>query len=169
MPLSIHQVSIPVFQRGLETLAALLRKGEAHAQAAGTDPAALIGARLAPDMLPLSGQVQRASDTAKLAAARLTGTEAPSFADEEGTFPELQDRISRTAAYLGSFDAGRFEDSETREITIRPGNAPRSFTGIDYVLTFALPNFFFHVTTAYDILRHNGVAIGKRDYLWPNG
>src|SRR3954452_18003893 len=128
MSLSMHQVSIPVFQRGLETLAALLRKGEAYAQVAGTDPAALIGARLAPDLLPLSGQVQRASDTGKLDDARLTVSDAPRVADEEGTFPELQDRVSRTAAYLGSFDAGRFEDSETREITILPGNTARSFT-----------------------------------------
>ena len=168
MPLSLYQVSIPVFQRGLDTLAALLRKGEAHTKEAGHDPAVLIDARLAPDMFPLAGQVQRASDTAKLAAARLTGTEPPSFADEERTFGELQDRVERTVAYLSSFDAAQFDGSETREITIRPGNVPRSFTGDGYVLTFALPNFFFHVTTAYDILRHNGVSIGKRDYLWPS-
>jgi uncharacterized protein len=167
MALTIYEASVPVLVRGLGILSGLLRKGEAHAKAAGTDPNALVGARLAPDMLPLAGQVQRASDTAKFAASRLTGTEAPSFPDEETTFAALQDRISRTVAFLHGFNAEQFAESETREITIGSGESARRLAGTEYVLAFALPNFFFHVTTAYDILRHNGVAVGKRDYLWP--
>ena len=169
MTLSIYQISIPVFLRGLDVLTNLLNKGKVHGDQAGGDPAALVGARLAPDMLPLAGQVQRASDTAKFAAARLTGMESPSFADEETAFEELQDRINRTAAFLRGFTPEQFANSETREVTTGTGSATRTFTGDGYVLTFALPNFFFHVTTAYDILRHNGVPVGKRDYLWPAG
>ena len=169
MPLSIFQVSIPVFLRGLDVLAALLRKGEAHAAEAGGESAALVAARLAPDMLTLAGQVQRASDTAKFAAARLTGTEPPRVADDEVNFGELQNRIEWTATYLQGFTPEQFADSETKTISFGTGASARSLTGDDYVLSFALPNFFFHVTTAYDILRHNGVPIGKRDYLWPAG
>jgi uncharacterized protein len=169
MPLSIYQVSIPSFLHGLHVLSTLLRKGEAHAVEAGGDPGALVSARLAPDMLPLAGQVQRASDTAKLSAARLTGTEAPSFPDEETDFAQLQQRIARTDAYLRGLAPEMFADSEGRTVTIGTGETARSFGGDQYVLTFALPNFYFHVTTAYDILRHAGVPVGKRDYLWPAG
>ncbi len=165
--LSIYQATVPVFARGLGILSGLLRKGEAHAIASGVDPATLIAARLAPDMLTLAGQVQRASDTAKLAASRLTGAEAPAFPDEEATFAELQDRISRTVKFLEPLTAAQFDGAETRTITIGSGDSKRQLSGDSYVLTFALPNFFFHVTTAYDILRHAGAPIGKRDYLWP--
>ncbi len=167
MSLSIYQVSVPVLVRGLGILSELLRKGEAHATTAGIEPAALLTARLAPDMFPFAGQVQRASDTAKFAASRLTGTEAPAFPDEEVTFPELQGRIGRTVAFLRTFDEAQFADAETREIPVGSGVSARRLVGTSYILEFALPNFFFHVTTAYDILRHNGVAVGKRDYLWP--
>jgi hypothetical protein len=166
MPFSLHQASVPVLIRGLQVLSALIAKGAAHAAEAGTDPAALVGARLAPDMLPFSGQVQRASDTAKLSAARLTGTAAPSFADEETSFEELQERVRKTIAYLQGVPEADFEGGEAREITLGSGDSARRFKGDDYLLSFALPNFFFHVTTAYDILRHNGVRIGKRDYLY---
>jgi uncharacterized protein len=167
MALSIYEISIPVFVRGFGILSTLLRKGEAYAVAAGSDPNALVADRLAPDMLSLAGQVQRASDTAKLAAGRLTGAQAPAFPDDEATFAELQDRIDRTVAFLGTLEEARFANAEAREITLGSGDTARHLTGSSYVLTFALPNFFFHVTTAYDILRHNGVPLGKRDYLWP--
>lgn len=168
MTLSLHQATVPVFVRGLGILGGLLRKGEPHAAAAGNDPSALINARLAPDMLTLAGQVQRASDTAKFAASRLSDTQPPAFADEETNFGELQTRIALTVSFLEQFTEAQFAGAETRAITIGSGDATRHFTGDSYVLTFALPNFFFHVTTAYDILRHNGVPIGKRDYLWPS-
>ncbi len=167
MALSIHQATVPVFVRGLGILAGLLRKGETHAAAAGNGASSLIDARLAPDMLTLAGQVQRASDTAKLAASRLTDTQAPGFPDVETSFGELQGRIAQTVTFLEHFTEAQFTGAEARAITIGSGDATRHFNGTSYVLTFALPNFFFHVTTAYDILRHNGVAIGKRDYLWP--
>jgi len=167
MALSIYEVSIPVLIRGLGILSALLRKGEAHAVAAGTDPNVLVAARLAPDMLSLAGQVQRASDTAKLAASRLSGTQAPTFPDNETTFAELQGRIHQTVVFLETFKERQFADAEAREITLGSGDTARQLTGSSYVLTFTLPNFFFHLTTAYDILRHNDVPVGKRDYLWP--
>ena len=165
MPLSMYQACIPVLVRGLGVLSTLLDKGAAYAAEHGTDPASLVGARLFPDMLPLSGQVQRASDTSKLAAERLTGAPSPKFPDEETSFAELQARIASTIAYLESVKPEQFEGSETREVTIRAGAAAHVFTGDAYLLSFALPNFFFHVTTAYDILRHSGVPIGKRDFL----
>ena len=165
--LAIHDATIPVLVRGLGVLSGLLRRGETHAEAAGHDPATLVGARLAPDMLPLAGQVQRASDTARFAASRLTGTEAPAFPDDETDFAQLQGRIGRTVAFLHTFDEARFAGSEAREVVLGSGDTARRFTGSSYLLTFVLPNFFFHVTTAYGILRHNGVPLGKRDYLWP--
>ena len=167
MPISMYEASIPVLLRGLQTISTVIEKGFAHATETGDDPSSLVGARLASDMMPLSGQVQRASDTAKLTAERLTGIPSPKFPDEETTFEQLQDRIARTAAFLNTLTAEQFEGSETREIAIKLGGTSRAFTGQSYLLTFALPNFFFHVTTAYDILRQGGVPIGKRDYLGP--
>jgi hypothetical protein len=168
MALSVYEISIPVLVRGLGILSALLHKGEKHAAAGGIDPKSLVAARLAPDMLSLAGQVQRAGDTAKLSASRLTGTQAPAFTDDETTFEDLQARIDRTVAFLTGIEEASFTDAESREINLGSGDAARHLTGSSYVLTFVLPNFFFHVTTAYDILRHNGVSIGKRDYLWPS-
>jgi hypothetical protein len=167
MPISMYQASIPVFLRGFGTLSRLLAKGAEHAAQAGLDPARLTAARLSPDMLPLTGQVQRASDTAKLAAERLTGTPSPRLADEEATFDELQERIRRTVNYLESVGPESFEGSDTREVAFNAGSTQLRFTGSTYLLTFALPNFYFHLVTAYDILRHEGVSIGKRDYLGP--
>lgn len=165
MSFSIYDITVPVFRRGFTVLSAVLEKGVAHASAEGVDPASYVEARLAPDMLPLSGQVQRASDTAKAAAARLTGLAAPSFPDEETTFDELQARIARTVDYLASVDPAAFEGGEERQVLLRSRAGETPFVGRDYVLQHALPNFFFHVTTAYGILRMKGVPVGKRDYL----
>lgn len=164
MTFSIHDASLPVFARGLSILSTLIDKGEAHARENGIAPSAYVETRLAPDMLNLAGQVQRASDTAKFAAARLTGREAPSFADEETTFDELRERCAKTIAFLGTVPAAAFAGSETREITFG-GRMKTVLPGSRYLVLFALPNFFFHVTTAYDILRHRGVPLSKMDYL----
>jgi hypothetical protein len=160
MPLSMYQASIPPLVRGLDTLSALLKKGEAHPQAA-----ALVEARLAPDMFTLAGQVQRASDTAKGCAARLAGIDNPSFADTETSFAELQERIARTVAFLQSVKPAQIDGSEDKAIAFKAGPYMLTVTGASYLLTFVVPNFFFHVTTAYDILRHKGVPVGKMDYL----
>lgn len=165
MPLSMYDATVPVLQRALGNLDALLVKGEEHAAAQGLDLSELATARLAPDMFPLTGQVQSASDSAKFAVARLTGTEAPSFPDTETTFEELHQRIAKTLDFIASVDPAAFEGSETRAILTKSRRGERHFVGQSYLLTFALPNFFFHVTTAYDILRHNGVPVGKSDYL----
>ncbi len=161
MPISMYQVSIPVFVRSFNSLAAILRKGEAH----GGD--ALVEARLAPDMYTLAGQVQRASDSAKGCAARLGGIDNPSFPDNEKTFADLQSRIAKTVAFLQGVKAGQIDGSEQKPIELKAGATTLNFTGQNYLLTFALPNFFFHVTAAYAILRHKGVAVGKMDFLGP--
>ena len=126
-------------------------------------------ARLAPDMLPLAGQVQRASDTSKNAVARLTGIDAPAFPDVETTFAELRQRIGDTLDFFASVDPPRLEDSGAREITLKFGQFQTVLAGEDYLLTFALPNFYFHLATAHGILRHQGVQVGKLDYLGPFG
>ncbi|WP_445656967.1 DUF1993 domain-containing protein [Achromobacter sp. NCFB-sbj8-Ac1-l] len=167
MSLSMYQASVPVFIRGLTVLAALLEKGAAHAAASGIDPAELVNARLAPDMYPLSGQVQRASDASKFAVQRLSQVESPKFPDEEATFEQLQKRVADTIAYLQSVPADKLDGAEGRKVTLSFGDFKPEFQGDAYLLTFALPNFYFHVTTAYDILRHAGVAIGKLDFLGP--
>ena len=165
MTLSIYDASIPVLKRGLTNLAALLHKAEASAQARKIDPAVFITARLAPDMHPLSRQVQIASDGAKGGAARLAGVEAPSFPDTEATFAELHTRIAKTIAYLDGFTADQFAGAETRDIVLKTPNGDFTFTGQSFLLTVMLPNVFFHITTAYNILRHNGVELGKFDFL----
>lgn len=167
MPLSMHRASVPVFVRALNVLATLLDKGEAHAKAQGWNPDDLVAARLADDMLPLSGQIQRASDASKGAVARLTGVEAPAMPDEETTLAQLQKRVADTLAYIQSVAPEAFEGAETRTVELKLPGGTLTFTGEDYLLGFALPNFFFHVVTAYDVLRHKGVPIGKLDYLGP--
>jgi hypothetical protein len=167
MPVSMFQASIPVFSRGLTVISTLLAKAVSHASQLGLDPVSLVEGRLAPDMLTLAGQVQRASDTARFSAARLADERAPSFADDEASFNELQQRITKTIAYLKTIRPEALEGSETREIGMFSGENRRVFRGDAYLLTYALPSFFFHVATAHDILRHKGVAIGKRDYLGP--
>jgi hypothetical protein len=156
----MYRASIPVFIRALDNLSAILKKGEAHAGSAS-----FIDARLAPDMLTLAGQVQRASDAAKGAVARLGGVDNPSFPDTEKTFAELQARIKKTIDFLQGVKPAQIDGSEQKTIEMKAGGRELKFTGIDYLLGFALPNFFFHVTTAYAILRHKGVPIGKMDYL----
>jgi hypothetical protein len=163
----MYRVTVPVFVRGLNVLSDLLKKAEAHAEQHGSVKDALIGARLADDMLPLSAQVQRASDTSKLSVERLSGVAAPKFEDTETSFPQLQERIAKTLAYITSVPESAFDHSESREVKLNFGSFQPSFQGDGYLLQFALPNFFFHLTTAHDILRNQGVPIGKRDFLGP--
>lgn len=165
MPISMYEASIPVFSRGLTVISDLLEKAGTHAAKLGLDQASFIESRLAPDMLPLAGQIQRASDTSKFSAARLSGEPAPPFADDEASFDELQTRIAKTIAFLETIEPASFDGAEAREIAIFRGEEQRMLRGDAYLLTFALPNFYFHVATVHGILRHNGVAIGKRDYL----
>jgi hypothetical protein len=165
MKISMYEASIPMFLHTLRSLRAILEKGAAHAEAKKFDPNVLVASRLAPDMLPLSRQVQIASDAAKGAAARLAGVDPPKFEDSETTIPELIARVDKTIDYLQSFEAEQLEGSEDRTITINTPRQAFSFPGLVFLRHWAVPNFFFHVTTAYDILRHNGVEIGKADYL----
>ncbi len=165
MPLSMHQASVPVFLHFLKALSANLDRGEAHARANGIEESKLIEARLAPDMFPLARQVQIATDHAKGAAARLSGRDVPKYEDNETTFAALRERIAKTTAFVGSVTAAEVDGSEAKEITLTVGGRPLTFDGQRYLLYFALPNFYFHVTTAYDILRHNGVELGKRDFM----
>jgi hypothetical protein len=165
MSVSMYRASIPVFIRGFEVLASLLQKAASHAQEKGLAPSELIGARLFEDMLPLSGQIQRASDTAKMSAERLSGVASPRLEDNETTFAQLQTRIADTIAYLASIDSARLDGSEARTVTIKFGSAAKDFRGDEYLFTFGLANFYFHLSTAYGILRHLGVPVGKLDYL----
>jgi hypothetical protein len=162
---SLYQVSIPLFIRILTNLSTLLDKGAAHAEAKKYDPSVLLNARLAPDMFPLARQIQVASDSAKGLAARLAGVEVPSWPDEEKTIAELQARIAKTIDYLKSFKPEQIDGREDHTVTMKAGPNEYSFKGIDFLLGFAIPNVFFHVTTAYNILRHNGVEVGKMDFL----
>ena len=165
MSLSMYQASVPVLIRMLSNLSAILDKAAAHAEAKKIDPSVFINARLAPDMLPFTFQVQTATDSAKGCAARLAGITAPSFPDTEASFPELKERLAKTIAFLQSVKAEQIDGSEERNITLKLGSREFPFLGQSYLLTFVLPNFFFHVTTAYAILRHHGVEIGKQDFL----
>jgi hypothetical protein len=167
MSVSMFKLSVPVFIRGLNVLAGLLDKAESHAAKQNIPLESLFNARLAPDMLPLSAQIQRVSDTSKNTIGRLTGVAAPSFADDEKNFSELRERIAKTIAYLETVKPSDLEGSDVREITVTFGKLSFTFAGDDYVLKFALPNFFFHVTTTHDILRNQGVAVGKIDFLGP--
>jgi hypothetical protein len=161
----MYQASVPVFSRMLENLSAILAKGAAHAEAKKIDPAIFINARLAPDMFALARQVQIASDAAKGCVARLAGAEVPSYPDTESTFPELEARVAKTIAFVKGFTAAQVDGSEERAVTLKIRGEDVKFRGQDYLFKLALPNFFFHVTTTYDILRHNGVEVGKLDYL----
>jgi hypothetical protein len=161
----MYQASIPVLLRAMRNLSAILDKGAAHAEAKNFAPEVLINARLAPDMFPLARQVQSVSDAAKGCAARLAGIEVPSYPDTETTFPELQERLAKTVNFLESIEPEQIDGSEEREVVLKLRNGEMRFTGQAYLLSFVLPNFFFHMTTAYDILRHNGVEIGKMDFL----
>jgi uncharacterized protein len=166
MTMSMHAASVPVFQHMLRNLVHVLDKGEANAQSRNFDPSVLTTARLAPDMLPLTRQVLIACDAAKLGVARISGVEAPKFDDTEATFGELKQRIQKTLDYLASVPASALDGTEDKEVTF-PAGRDRTLTmkAQAYLTTWVLPNFFFHVTTTYAILRHNGVDLGKRDYL----
>ena len=165
MAFSIYQASIPVFTRSLRALGAYLEKGRADAEARKFAPEILVDARLAPDMHKLSRQVQIASDTVKNAGARLAGLEAPSYPDTEATFEELQARIAKTLAFVEGITEAQLESSDTRQITLKFPGQEMTFSGADYLTSFVLPNMYFHMATAYNILRHNGVQIGKRDFI----
>jgi len=167
MKLSMYDVTVPVFIRVMNSLAAILEKGAAHAEARKIDPAVLVQGQLFPDMFPLARQVQVASDTAKYGAARLAGAEAPTYEDNETTFAELIARVRNTAAYVETLKAEAFEGAEDRTVTWQARGKSRSMQGKPYLLHHVLPNLYFHVTTAYNILRHNGVELGKMDYLGP--
>lgn len=165
MIITLSQATLAPLTRQLGVLSKLLDKGAAFAAANGIDEADLLASRLAPDMAPLSRQVQIASDGAKGGVARLAGQEPPSFADDEVTIADLQARIAKTLAYIRSVPTSDIDGSEDRAITLKAGPREFQFKGQDFLLHFVLPNFFFHVTTAYALLRHRGVEIGKIDYL----
>ncbi|MBO9650361.1 MAG: DUF1993 domain-containing protein [Variovorax sp.] len=165
MALSFYDISVPVFTRGLGQLSYILDKGLAHAKEAGIDPSQLVNARLAPDMFTLAGQIQSASDASKFGVARIAGVTGPSFPDGETTYEELQARVAKTIDYLGTVDRALIDGHEDREVIMKVRGNELKFTAQRYLLQFAFPNFFFHVTTAYDILRHSGVPLGKLDYL----
>ncbi|HEY1383129.1 MAG TPA: DUF1993 domain-containing protein, partial [Dongiaceae bacterium] len=165
MTLSMYQASVPVFARGLESLSAILAKGATHAEAKKIEPAVFVNARLAPDMFPFSRQIQIASDAAKGCVARLAGAEVPSYPDTESTFAELEARIAKTLAFVKGFTASQVDGSEERNVVLKMRSGEMTFRGQDYLFKLSLPNFYFHITTAYDILRHNGVEVGKMDYL----
>ncbi|MEG4234677.1 DUF1993 domain-containing protein [Microcoleus sp. Pol11C3] len=165
MTISMYQASVPSLIRSLNNLALILEKGATHAEAKKIESNVLIGSRLYPDMLPLSKQIQIASDIARRGAARLAGLDAPAMADNETTFAELIDRIHNTIAYLNTLTPAQIDGSEEKEIVLQMGKEAMSFKGMPYLLYFILPNVYFHVTTAYAILRHNGVEVGKMDFL----
>lgn len=165
MTISMYQASVPIFIQSLNALSNILDKAAAQAVAKKFDSAALLTARLYPDMFPFSKQVQLACDFAKNTAARLAGAEPVKFEDTETSFEQLMARAARTIDLLKTFGPEQIDGSEERDITITVGGQPRTFKGLAYLQHFALPNFFFHDTTAYAILRHNGIEIGKRDFV----
>lgn len=169
MSITMHSASVPIFVRQLTSLSNWLEKAEAHAAAKKFDPAVYLAARLAPDMLPFTKQVQIACDTVKFCVARLAGAEAPKFADDEVSLSDLRARAGKTVAYAESIAAAQIDGSEAREITVPRRDGSITMLGEAYLKQFALPNFFFHVTTAYALLRHNGVELGKGDFLGPLG
>jgi hypothetical protein len=165
MAISMYDFSIPVLTRGLTNLSAVLDKAAAHAAAKKFDPAVLAQSRLYPDMYPLVRQVQIACDTAKGAAARLAGIEVPKHEDNEATLAELKARIAKTVDFLKSVHRDRLKDAESRDIEIKFPSGSWKFTGIAYLADFVLPNFYFHVSMVYALLRKSGVEIGKGDFL----
>jgi hypothetical protein len=167
MTISMYQASVPAFVRSLNNLAAILEKGAAHAQARKLDEAVLLGSRLFPDMLPLARQVQLASDTAKSGAGRLAGADFPAYEDKEATFQELLQRVRNTVTYLETLRPEQIDGSEDRTVSWQTRSSTKSMQGLPYLMNHLLPNVHFHVTTAYAILRHNGVEIGKKDFLGP--
>ena len=165
MAISIYDQFVPVFSHMLSELDKVLTKAEADAEARKIDLDVFVNGRLAPDMLPLTRQIQIMTDKAKGGASRLAGQEPPKWADDEKTFADLHARVAKTLAHLKTFKPEQFDGAETRSIELKFPNATFNFTGKDYFLNFVVPNFYFHYTTAYAILRHNGVPIGKGDFI----
>ena len=165
MTISMYQASVPVFIRMLTNLKGILGKAAAHAQAKKIDESVLLNARLYPDMFPLVKQVHIATDFARGTAARLSGTEPPSYEDNEKSLAELVARVERTLDFLRALKPAAIDGSETREIVRPVRGEPKKFTGINYLLQYAMPNFYFHTTTTYAILRHSGVELGKGDFI----
>jgi hypothetical protein len=165
MSLSIYDLTVPTFSKFLPALQGVLKKAEADAEARKIDPQVFLQARLAPDMFPLTRQVQICTDQVKGGLSRLANIEVPSWEDNEASFADLYARIEKSLAYANGFKAEQFEGAETRTVELKFPQASFSFTGQDYLVQFVLPNFYFHMTAAYAILRHNGVQIGKRDFL----
>lgn len=165
MAISMHSASVPVFTRMLGHLAAWLDKAEAHAQAKKFDTSVYLAARLAPDMLPFTKQIQIACDAAKFGVARLAGVEAPKFEDNEASFADLRERIRKTVAFVESVPASAIDGAEDRDITVPRRDGNIVLKGEFYLKHYVQPNFYFHVTTAYALLRHNGVELGKGDFL----
>ncbi len=165
MSLSMYQASVPVFRHQLEALSKILAKAEEHVTARKLEPTALLQCRLFPDMFPLIRQVQIASDAAKGGVARLAGAETPVFEDTETTFAQLRERCAKTIKFISTFTPEQIDGSEEREVVLPMRGTSMTFKGQEYLLGFALPNFYFHMTAAYAILRHCGVELGKRDFL----
>ena len=165
MALSMYQASVPIFIKTLGNLSGILDKGAAYAAAKKVDQSVLLGYRVAPDMLAMIRQVQIACDFAKGASARLAGMEVPAWEDNEKSIDELKTRIAKTIDYCKGFTPAQIDGSEDRDIQVKVGGNPVTYKGQPYLLHSVLPNFFFHTTTAYDILRHCGVEIGKRDFI----
>jgi hypothetical protein len=165
MKISMYQASVPRFANTLRNLSAILDKAQAHAETKKIEPLVFTQARLAPDMFPLPRQVQIACDGAKGAVARLAGVDIPKHEDTEQTFAELKARIAKTVEFVQSLQPAQIDGSDDKEVVIKLRGQDVKFSGVQYLLGYAYPNFYFHVTTAYNILRHNGVEIGKRDYL----
>lgn len=165
MSISIYDISVPVFLNGLKVLSQILDKAEANAAERKIDPQVFVAARLAPDMHGLSKQIQIATDHAKGACARLTGQTPPRFEDTETTLGDLKQRLAKTADYIAGLPREAFDGGEGRTVELKIGQRELKFAALDYLVRFATPNFYFHMTTAYDILRHNGVPLGKRDFL----
>jgi uncharacterized protein len=165
MTISMYQASVPRFVNILGNLSNILDKAQAHVDAKKVDPTALTSYRLFPDMLPMTKQVQIACDTAKGVVARLAGMDIPVYEDNEKALVDLKARIAKTIAFIQTVTPAQIDGSEDREIVIKRGDKETRYKGMQFLLGHALPNFYFHVTTAYNILRHNGVEIGKRDYL----
>ena len=165
MPISMYQASAPVFARGLTSLKNILAKGAAHAAAKKIDEAVFLNARLFPDMLPLARQIHIATDFARGTVSRLAGSEPPKWEDNEGTFAELIARGERTLAAVKEFTPAQIDGSEARQVTRSVRGEPKTFAGINYLLQYSFPNFYFHTATAYAILRSNGVELGKGDFI----
>lgn len=165
MSISMHSASVPVFVRMLGNLLVWLDKAEAHAQARHFDPSVYLGARLAPDMLPFTKQIQIACDSAKFGVARLSGVEAPKYDDNEASLADLRERVRKTLAFIQSVGAERIDGTEEKDVVVPRRDGSMTLKGEAYLANFVLPNFYFHLTTVYALLRHNGVGLGKSDFL----